>query len=79
MLTVATEAAYSVRPLAADALPWLVRVRLRSARKKRRNCAYLLRFRSRPGHHTAPRPIMFFREFPQAALTARPARSRLFR
>jgi hypothetical protein len=36
MLTVATEAAYGVRPLAADALPWLVRVRLRPARKKGR-------------------------------------------
>jgi hypothetical protein len=37
MLTVATQAAYSVSPLAApDALPWLVRARLRPARKKGR-------------------------------------------
>jgi hypothetical protein len=36
MLSVATRASYSVRPLAADDLPWLVRVRLRSPRKKGR-------------------------------------------
>jgi hypothetical protein len=62
MLTVAT-AAYSVRPLAADALPRLVRVRLRSARKKGRTGLLLYGIiRTGPRAVTRKAPVVSIRE-----------------